>query len=49
MYIQGQVFIYAIFAIIPILKSVWSHFFLLIKYVKRLDIRTHYLLWTGDL
>jgi len=26
MYIQGQVFIYAIFAIIPILKSVWSHF-----------------------
>jgi hypothetical protein len=26
------------------LKSVWAHFFLLIKYVKRLDIRTHYLL-----
>jgi multidrug transporter EmrE-like cation transporter len=24
-------------------------FFLLTKYVKRLDIRTHYLLWTGDL
>jgi len=26
MYIQGQVFIYAIFAIMLILKSVWSHF-----------------------
>ena len=26
------------------LKSDWSHFFLLTKYVKRLDIRTHYLL-----
>jgi len=27
MYIQRQVFIYAIFAIIPKLKSDWSHFF----------------------
>ena len=27
MYIQGQVFICAIFAIIPKLKSDWSHFF----------------------
>jgi len=26
MYIQRQVFSYAIFAIIPISKSVWSHF-----------------------
>jgi len=26
MYIQGQVFMHAIFAIILILKSVWSHF-----------------------
>ena len=44
MYIQRQVFIYDIFAIIPILKSDWSHFFLLTKYVKRLDIRAHYLM-----
>jgi hypothetical protein len=35
---------YDIFAVIPKLKSDWSHFFLLTKYVKRLDIRTHYLL-----
>ena len=27
MYIQKQVFIYAIFAVIPKLKSVWSHSF----------------------
>ena len=38
MYIQRQVFIYAIFAIIPKSKSDWSHSFLLTKYVKRLDI-----------
>ena len=38
MYIQRQVFIYDNFAIIPKLKSDWSHFFLLTKYAKRLDI-----------
>ena len=39
MYIQRQVLIYAIFAIKTKLKSEWSHFFLLTKYVKRLDIQ----------
>jgi hypothetical protein len=35
MYIQRQVFIYAIFAIKPKLKSVWSHLFFTNKVCKK--------------